>query len=295
MHRIAVIGAIYREYCGVPLKPLTAGSSSDGHIHASVSGGGRNIARNLHQLGEDVIFITAVGDDPDSFAIIEECEHAGLNTDYAVSVSGEHMPTRLLTTSTNGTMEQAVYDRHALQALKRDFFLMHCMDVLTDVDAIVLDGDLPAEGLQFVAETAQVPLFCDPGSPENTGKIRPILSKLQAIKPDLNEALALGAAKDRNTAVERIMAMRPGALFLSQAANGMLATDHSGASIQVPCKPAFLENALGVGDAMTAAVVWGCLNGLTLSQTAEAAMRAASLTASSKENLNPDLVAAKLQ
>ena len=108
MHRIAVIGSIYREYFGVPLKPLTTGASGDGSISAAVSGGGRNIARNLHQLGEDVIFITAVGEDSDSFSIMEECEQAGLNTDYAVSVSGERMPKRLLITSTNGTMEQAV-------------------------------------------------------------------------------------------------------------------------------------------------------------------------------------------
>ena len=46
---------------------------------------------------------------------------------------------------------------------------------------------------------------------------------------------------------------------------------------------------------MSAAMVWGCLNGLSLSQTAEAAMRAASMTASSKANINPDLTAAKLR
>lgn len=295
MHRIAVVGTIYREYCGVPLKPLTAGASGDGRISAAVSGGGRNIARTLRQLGEEVIFITAVGEDPDSFSIMEECEQARLNTDYAVSVSGETMPKRLLITSTNGTMEQAVYDRHALRALNREFFLMHCMEVLSEVDAIVMDGDLPAEGLQFLADTFRVPLFCDPGSPENAGKIRPILSKLFAIKPDLNEAFALSAARERNTAAERILKMGTENLFLSQGANGMYAVNQDGQSIQVPCKPAFLENALGVGDAMSAAMVWGCLNGLSLSQTAEAAMRAASMTASSKANINPDLTAAKLR
>ena len=295
MHRIAVVGTIYREYCGVPLKPLTAGASGDGRISAAVSGGGRNIARTLRQLGEEVIFITAVGEDPDSFSIMEECEQAGLNTDYAVSVSGETMPKRLLITSTNGTMEQAVYDRHALRALNREFFLMHCMEVLSEVDAIVMDGDLPAECLQFLADTFRVPLFCDPGSLENAGKIRPILSKLFAIKPDLNEAFALSAARERNTAAERILKMGTENLFLSQGANGMYAVNQDGQSIQVPCKPAFLENALGVGDAMSAAMVWGCLNGLSLSQTAEAAMRAASMTASSKANINPDLTAAKLR
>ena len=295
MHRIAVVGTIYREYCGVPLKPLTAGASGDGRISAAVSGGGRNIARTLRQLGEEVIFITAVGEDPDSFSIMEECEQAGLNTDYAVSVSGETMPKRLLITSTNGTMEQAVYDRHALRALNREFFLMHCMEVLSEVDAIVMDGDLPAEGLQFLTDTFRVPLFCDPGSLENAGKIRPILSKLFAIKPDLNEAFALSAARERNTAAERILKMGTENLFLSQGANGMYAVNQDGQSIQVPCKPAFLENALGVGDAMSAAMVWGCLNGLSLSQTAEAAMRAASMTASSKANINPDLTAAKLR
>ena len=91
------------------------------------------------------------------------------------------------------------------------------------------------------------------------------------------------------------MKMGPGNLFLSQAANGMYAVNQDGQNVQVPCKPAFLENALGVGDAMTAAIVWGCLNGLSLSQTSEAAMRAASMTASSKENINPDLSAAKLR
>ena len=130
---------------------------------------------------------------------------------------------------------------------------------------------------------------------ENAGKIRPILSKLFAIKPDLNEAFALSAARERNTAAERILKMGTENLFLSQGANGMYAVNQDGQSTQVPCKPAFLENALGVGDAMSAAMVWGCLNGLSLSQTAEAAMRAASMTASSKANINPDLTAAKLR
>lgn len=294
MHRIAVIGAVYSETCGMPLHALSIGDSGDGNILEMVGGGARNIACNLRLLGEEVFLITAVGDDTESFAVMDSCEQFGLNTDYAVSVSGEKMPRRMLVSSTNGDQEIAVYDRHALRALNQDFFLAHCMEILQDVDAVVLDGDLPEDGIRFLAETCHIPLYCDPGSPENISRLRPYLSRFHAIKPDLEEAFTLGGSRERDTAAERILQLGPDKLFISQAANGMFARTKDGASVHCPCKPAYLENSRGVGDAMTAAIVWADLSGFSLRQTVECAMRAASLTASCRENINPDLSSSKL-
>lgn len=277
----------------MPLHAIAQGASVDGHIFEITGGTGRNIACDLRQLGEEVFFVTAVGDDEESFAVMEDCEARGLNTDFAVSVSGEPMPRRIRLTTTGGDTELAVHDGHALLALNGEFFLTHCMDLLQDVDAVVLDGDLPPKALEFLGQLTSAPLYCDPASAENRAKIRPLLPRLHAIKPDPEEALALTAAKDLPAAMERLLASGVGKVFLSQAANGMLAATKE-RSVHVPCRPAYLETALGVGDAMTAAVVWADLQGFDLQKTAECAMRAGSLTASCRDNVHPDLCPEKL-
>ena len=294
MHKIAVVGTIFREYCGMPLHAIAPGASVEGHFFEMIGGTGRNIACNLKKLGEEVYFVTAVGEDEDSFSIVEDCESFGVNTDYAVSVSGEKVPTRMRLTTTGGDTELAVHDGKALFALKQEFFLTHCMDLFSEVDAVVLDGDLPVKALEFVSSVCSCPIYCDPASTENIQKIRPFLSKIHLLKPDLQEALSLAASRDLPAAAERLNTMGVEKVFISQAANGMLARDNDGNQIHVPCKPAYLETAFGVGDAMTAAIVWADLMGLNMEKTAECAMRAASLTASCRGNVHPDLSPEKL-
>ena len=294
MHKIAVVGTIFKEYCGMPLHAIAPGASVEGHFFEMIGGVGRNIACNLKKLGEDVYFVTAVGDDEDSFSIMDDCESYGVNTDYAVSVSGEKLPKRMRLTTTGGDTELAVHDGKSFFALKQEFFLAHCMDLLDEVDAVVLDGDLPAKALEFLTSVCTCPIYCDPASTENTGKLRPLLSRIHLIKPDLQESLSLAASKDLPVAAERLNQFGVEKVFISQAANGMFARDLEGNSIHVPCKPAYLETALGVGDAMTAALVWADLMGMNMEKSAECAMRAASLTASSRNNIHPDLSPEKL-
>ena len=294
MHKIAVIGTIFREYCGMPLHAIAPGASVEGHFFEMIGGTGRNIACDLGKLGEDVYFVTAVGEDEDSFAIVEDCEKYGVNTDYAVSVSGEKVPTRMRLTTTGGDTELAVHDGKALFALKQEFFLSHCMDLLSEADAVVLDGDLPAKALEFLTAVCTCPIYCDPASTENIQKLRPLLPKIHLLKPDLQEALALAVSKDLPAAAERLNTMGVDKVFISQAANGMLARNKDGDQALVPCKPAYLETAFGVGDAMTAAIVWADLMGMNMKKTAECAMRAASLTASCRGNVHPDLSPEKL-
>jgi len=295
MSTVAVIGSITRDYCAIPLEPIRSGSSGSGRILQQTGGCGYNIARNLSLLGLDVQFVTAVGDDEDSFRMDEECLEHGLHTDYAVSVSGDRAPTRMFIAAPSGDHEIAVHDNHAIQALNANFFASGCIDMLNGADAVVLEGSLPSSGLEFLADYCTAPIYADPCDTEGARKMRPLLESFRLIKPDLKEAFVLTDSDKPKDALRILSEKGIERCFLSMGPNGIFAVKKDAPVIHVPCRPAFLSTPFGSGDAMTAALVWADLMGLSVQKAAQAAMLAASMTVSCPDTVCSDMSAAKLQ
>lgn len=293
---VFVIGGVNMDIIGEPFEPLIAADSNPGRVRMSFGGVGRNIAENLVRLGENVQLVTALGKKGDNFAAAHRahCREMGIGLDYVIETD-EPSGVYLVVHAQDGDMYVAVCDSMALDRLE---FASIPMRSVNEGKAIVLDTNLPEETLKRIAQAARIPIFLDPISTHKAMRIKGILSRLYLIKPNLLEACALtGLDPDAPDAPEKSAQALVDAgvehAFVSLGKAGLIYRGASGRGFTVPSATRHddIVCATGAGDAVTAALTAGLINGLSPEKCAVAAMRAARLTAMCAETVCPELTA----
>jgi pseudouridine kinase len=190
MSRAAVIGAVNIDICGRPFNPLIMRDSNPGTVTMSMGGVGRNIAHNLRLLGLDVTFITALGGDMYAKSVDGKLLSLGFDMSLARSVPGrEHLVVPLHHRLRRG--HGAGPFRHGRGRYPERRNIWRCLASINSADAAVIDGNLTDESIRFIAKTAPLPLYADPVSVTKAERLRPILSRLAAFKPNEIEAMHL--------------------------------------------------------------------------------------------------------
>ena len=156
---------------------------------------------------------------------------------------------------------------------------------------VVVDTNIPAESIAWLAENCAAPLFADPVSTAKAVKLKPVLGKLHTLKPNRLEAELLSGVPitgeaSLNKAADALLETGLRRVFISLGAEGVFAADRSG-RVQLPCLSAELVNATGCGDAFMAAIAWAYLRGTDLADTARAGLAASSIAMESRETINP--------
>lgn len=291
---IFVIGGVNMDIIGEPLDTIVAADSNPGRVRMSFGGVGRNIAENLVRLGETVQLVTALGKKGDNFAAAHRahCREMGIGLDYVIETD-EPSGVYLVVHEHDGDMYVAVCDSTALDRLD---FASIPMESINRGKAIVLDTNLPQSTLEKIAEAARIPIFLDPISTHKAMRIKGILNKLELIKPNLLEACALtgidpGAPDAAAKSAEALVDAGVKHVFVSLGKAGLIYRGALAHGFSVPSVTSHAEivSATGAGDAVTAALTAGLINGLSPEKCAVAAMRAARLTAMSKETVCPDI------
>jgi pseudouridine kinase len=108
-------------------------------------------------------------------------------------------------------------------------------------------------------------------------RLRPILSRLEAFKPNEIEAMHLTGTQNAETPPEALVDAG-----VSRAYREPGRQRHSGGFKNTswcacPARASVLVNATGAGDAAAAAIVWAGINGLSLEASARAAMKAGAI------------------
>lgn len=289
MNRAVVVGAVNMDICGKPFSPLIMRDSNPGSVTLSPGGVGRNIAHDLRLLGVDVAFVTALGEDGYAAEILKSCEALGFDMRLARHVPGGRTSSYLYITDPSGDMALAVCDTDVSASLSPEY-LVDCLDTLNAANAVVLDGNLTAEAIRFVAENCTAPIYADPVSVTKAGRLKPVLSRLAAFKPNEIEAANLTGLRDPADAARALVDAGVGRVFVSLGAGGVIAAD-ARELLRVPCEPAEIVNTTGAGDAATSAIIWAGIRGLSLADTARAAMKAGALTVSCEATNNPAMAA----
>lgn len=284
---VVVVGGINIDICGRSEGPLIARDSNPGTIRLSMGGVGRNIAHNLSLLGMPVRMLTALGDDEYARIARSACREAGIDLSRARRVPGGRTSSYLFIAGPEGDMALAVCD--AALAEKVDVpYLQRKLPLLNRAAAVVLDGNLMPEAIEFLGQNCRAPLFADPVSVTKGHRLEPVLSRLHTIKPNLLEALALTGAQTAEEAAGCLLDRGLKRVFVSLGERGLLCAE-PGRQLQLPCPPTELKNATGGGDAMMAALVTGFLAGWDLEKTGRFALAVSSLAVESEETINPAL------
>ena len=164
--------------------------------------------------------------------------------------------------------------------------------LLNASQAVVLDTNIPAESIEWLADHCAAPLFADPVSTAKAVKLKPVLGKLHTLKPNRIEAELLSGVKitddaSLQKAAETLLDTGLHRVFISLGSDGVFAADRSGQQVQLPPLPGAMVNTTGCGDAFMAAITWAYLQGTDLTDTAKAGLAASVIAMESAETINP--------
>jgi pseudouridine kinase len=284
---IAVVGGMNVDIGGRPARRLVLKDSNPGRVSIRPGGVGRNIAHDLRLLGMEVRMLSAVGDDEHGDLLLRSCAACGIDTSLCLRAEGESSSTYLYITDEHGDMQLAVADM-AVTARITPAVIAARLDALNAARAVVLDANLEAETLEYLAAHVTAPLCADPVSTGKSERMRRILPRLAFIKPNELEAEALTGEAEAEKAARVLLAAGVRRVFLSLGAQGMLAAEGE-KRINLPCEQARVLNTTGAGDAVTAALVWAGVKGLDLERSLRFALRAGAVTCECLEANNPEL------
>lgn len=299
---VYVIGAVNMDLSGTPAGVLRRGDSNPGHITFSPGGVGRNIAENLRLLGRQVSLVTIMGEDPYADTIREHCLNAGIDLQYSFTDPLGRTSAYLCINEQNGDLHAAVSDMAICDELT-PAKLEPLLPVLNHGSMVIADANLPEETLAWIAKKIAVPIAADPVSVSKASRLKPLLSRLTLIKPNIPEAelltglniqgeMNLGRAAD---ALHRLGVQR---VYISLGADGVWADDVREGGTIIPCAPGTIVNTTGCGDAFVAAAADAFLNGLGTMEAARRALAASAIcaedTAAVSPRLSPEAIELKL-
>ena len=211
---------------------------------------------------------------------------------------GAATSTYLFIADEKGDMALAVSDMEIYDHVT-PAFLAGRSRLLQNAQLIVIDTNIPAESIAWLADNVKLPIFADPVSTAKAEKLRPVLGKLHTLKPNRLEAellsgVAITDQKSLDKAVDVLLGTGLRRVFVSLGGDGVYAAAHN-QRLHVPCCPGTMVNTTGCGDAAMAAIAWAYLEGTGLERTARAAMAAGSIAMESSETINPNMSAQVLK
>ena len=277
---VTVVGGVNMDIGGWP-----------GVVRMSLGGVGRNIAHNMALLGMDVRMLTVFGDDINAQKIAASCGELGIDISQSPVIPEGRTSTYLFITDERGDMALAVSDMEIYKHLTPQL-LAQRQTLLNASQAVVLDTNLPAESIQYLADHCTAPLFADPVSTAKAVKLKPVLGKLHTLKPNRIEAELLSGVSitddaSLRKAAETLLDTGLHRVFISLGSDGVFAADRSGHQVQLPPLPGTMVNTTGCGDAFMAAITWAYLQGTDLTDAVRAGLAASVIAMESAETINP--------
>jgi len=292
---VVVIGGANLDLVGRPLHALVAGTSNPGRIRVSPGGVGRNVAENLGRLGAPTLLLSAVGDDATGRHILEVTEALGVDVSRVLITSKHPSAIYLAVTDEKGNLALSVDHTEIMDLVTPKYIYAH-RRWITGADMLVIDANLSPAAMKSafsIASKAEVPVCVDPVSVALAPRLNPYLSQLAVLLPNADEAEALCGlpAADRfeaTAAAQRLVSIGVDTAIITLAERGLVyaTSEESG---HVPAMDIEVIDSTGAGDALTGAVVFGLVNGFSVSEAVRLGVSAAALTLTCTGTVCPDL------
>lgn len=250
--RILVIGGMNLDVLGMSRDGFRMHDSNIGQVVFRPGGVARNIAAMLAQLEVSVHLLTALGNDDSARMLKKACEKDKI--DLSLSIETDFStPCYLCIHDEKGDMVAALNDMEAVSCLTPEA-LRPLLPVINGFDVCVLDANLPAKTLKYLAEEVMVPLFLDPVSCVKAQNALPILPRLFAIKPNQMEAESMTGEKDAARAAKKLFDSGVKHVFISLGEKGVYYQDENMSGL-IPAIPLPAVPLTGAGDALCAGLI----------------------------------------
>ncbi|SIS46103.1 Sugar or nucleoside kinase, ribokinase family [Salimicrobium flavidum] len=266
----------------------------------SVGGVARNIAENLGRLGEDVVLLTARGDDADWLEIKKSTEPY-VDLSYVFEVTGASTGSYTAVLDPDGDLSCAYADMDIFDSLTMER-LKENTDVMKNAKCIIADLNCPAEAVHFLKSFASehdIPFLLIPVSSPKMGRLPPTLEGVEWLIVNIDESeTSLGMNIDDEEAwgasVERWLEKGVQQVIVTGGKDGVMA-GKMGEVHHFPSLEAAVTDVTGAGDSFCGAVIHSWLSGGTFEHVIQAGLVNARKTIMSKTTVREDLTETKLK
>jgi pseudouridine kinase len=293
---VLVIGAANFDIKGRMLHPPVITSSNSSAIRTSFGGVARNIAENLAKLGAPVTLLTAVGYDYAGEDILSTADDAGVDVSRAIIAENETTGTYLAALDESGDLYLGLDDLRVLRHITPDYLRLN-RDAFRECAMVAFDLNLSEEAMLTAIHLAHEygkPICVDPTSTVLAGRLRSHLPMVNIATPNIAEAEAIlrcgpiRSADEALSAARQLVSLGVEAAVITQAESGACyATEEE--SGQFPAVRVEIVDTTGAGDSLTATMIFGQLNGFSMSDSVQLGLRAAALTLRTIETVAPEL------
>ncbi|MGQ9586130.1 MAG: carbohydrate kinase family protein [Anaerolineae bacterium] len=292
---VVVIGAAGLDIKGRASHTLMPGTSAPGEIRNSVGGVARNVAENLARLGVQVVLLSAVGEDGPGRRLIAQAEECGINVRHVIRSRDHHTGAYLTVSDETGKPFVSVDDMKIMELITPAYIYAN-RRWFRDASMVVLDANVPPKAMESVFKLAErygVPVSADPTSAVLAERLKPFLPRLYMVTPNVPEAEVFcgGHITHREGAIRaarRLVRKGIRVAIITRAERGVCYATPD-ASGHVPALQTDIVDLTGAGDALTAGVVFGFLNGFSVDEAVRLGVSAAALTLRSRETVSPEL------
>ncbi|MBN2304072.1 MAG: carbohydrate kinase family protein [Anaerolineae bacterium] len=294
---VLVIGASGVDIKARSLESLQMGINNEGSVRTSVGGVARNIAENLARLEVPTVLLSAVGEDHAGEFLMARTAAAGVDIEAVLRVSGASTGSYVALQDQSGDVQVAVSDYDVMSSISPAYLQRH-RALFAGVAMIVIDASLSPRTLESVflwAKRYGVPVCADPTSQKLANKLCKHLPDLYMLAPDAIEAAVLaGVSKsptqggDAMAIAQRLVSMGATIAIVTLAEQGLVYAGGQGSG-HIPAIHTQVVDKTGVGDALTAAVIFGLINQMPLDDAMRLGVSAAAITLRTRETVVPDL------
>lgn len=294
---LVLIGSACYDVRAMAGATLCPGSVREGRVRLSLGGTARNIAENLARLDLPTHLLTAIGDDEPGRQIIAGTVAAGVHVDAEATVlgRGQSSGAYLSIVDETGGMLTAIDDTAITRAITPRA-IHHRRRLLREAAFVVVDATVRPQTIGTIARLcahAGVPLCLEPVAVALAPRLEPFIGDAALLTPNMREAAALTGLPVTNRA-EALLAARAlrergaGTVIVTMAGGGAVYASGVGSG-HIPAVQTEAVDAAGAGDALTAGVLFGMLQGFPLDEAVTLGTALASLTMLTPETVCPDL------
>ncbi|WP_157015275.1 carbohydrate kinase family protein [Mesorhizobium xinjiangense] len=278
---ILAIGGAHIDRRGRMTEKFAPGASNPGRMDEEVGGGVFNALRSIVQRGHGASLMSMRGGDAGGQAVAAAVDRAGIDDLPAVFLDRVTPSyTALLDDQGElvaGLADMSLYDLGFVRHLRRKA----ARQAIDAADAILLDANIPAPGLELIARQAgSKPVFAIAISPAKVLRLKPVLPALSVLFLNRREAIALTGLPPQSDGADLARGLR--ALGLRRAAisagpQALFGLDETNVFSIAPPAPERVADVTGAGDALAGATIAAILAGHDFAGALREGLAAASI------------------
>lgn len=297
-----IIGAAGLDIVGRTIEMPEPETSTPAKVRPSFGGVARNVAENLAHLGEKVHLITAVGQDQFGWQLLEHAASAGIGIDSCLASEKHSTASYLAVISESGELNFALYDMRVLETITPKYIRDNA-HLFKESSLVFVDANLAPDTLRTIfyqARLAKIPVCADAASHKVAPRLIPYMDQLWMLNANAHEAGFLTNVEIQTE--DREGAMRAARNLISQGVQSAFipiaefgvcyATPET--SGHIPAMHTHIADPTGAGDALTATLIYGYLNNISMEEALRLGVSAASLTLRYPGTVVPDLSLEKI-